>query len=326
MNSRLKKLLEGLAFFIVIAIIPYYWVGRNLLPLDALGRTKAPGAFAEIDDGLIHYKWSGPETGQIIVFIHGFSTPSFVFDQNASVLAENGFRVLQYDHFGRGWSDRPDVKYDADFYDRELVQLIEHLNIEQKIGLVGYSMEGIIAANFTMRHPERVSRLCLLAPTGLEVNGDKSFAKHLLNTPFLGDWIWTIFGRSILINDTQYDETGLDKEARLQGDISVQMDYAGYFPALLSTLRHLEMSDQDGLFSKLAVTAVPVMALYGPEDVTVPSKNAKKLKSLIPTAQISVLNSGDHGFPYKRYNQVNPVLTDFFEREELKKYGLKPPH
>ena len=315
MNSRLRKILWGLALFTVIAILPYYWASRNLLTLDSVARTTAPGAFAELDDGLIHYKWSGPKTGQVIVLVHGFSTPSFVFDQNASALAEEGYRVLQFDHFGRGWSDRPDVKYNADFYDRELNQLIECLNIEQKIGLVGYSMGGIIAAEFTVRHPERVSRLSLLAPAGLDVTGNEGITKQLLDTPALGDWIWTVFGRSILIKNRQYDETGLDDEARLQGDVSVQMDYKRYFPALLSTLRHLDMRGRDDIFAKLHATAVPVKAIYGTEDQTVSSKNAKKLKSLIPTAQISVLSGADHGFPYKRYNEVNSALIEFFGKQ-----------
>ena len=314
MNRRLRKILWGLALLIIIAIIPYYWTSRNLLTLDTVARAKAPGAFSELDEGLIHYKWSGPKTGQVILLVHGLSMRSFVFDQNASPLAEEGFRVLQFDHFGRGWSNRPDGKYDADFYDLELIQLIEHFNVEQKIGLVGYSMGGIIAAEFTTRHPERVSRLCLLAPAGLDVTGSDGAAKHLLNTPVLGDWLWTVFGRSILTNDLQYDETGLDDAARLQGDVSVQMDYKGYFPALLSTLRHLGMSGRDDTFSKLAATAVPVKAMYGTEDLTVPSSNAEKLKSLIPTAQVSVLNGADHGFPYKRNNEVNPALIEFFRK------------
>lgn len=308
----IAAVLIGLA---VIFIAPYFWASGNLKPLDAAARTEAPGAFVKLDDGLIHYKWSGPESGQIIVLVHGFSTPFFVFNQNAAALAEHGFRVLQFDHFGRGWSDRPAAKYDADFYDRELIQLFDRLGIDEKAGLVGYSMGGIITAEFTARHPERVASLILLAPAGLNTEGPDGFSKWVLNTPVLGEWIFTVFGRSIMLSGPKDDEADLDKSARLQGDLTVQMGYDGYFPALLSTLRYLDMSDRQETFLKLARTNVPVAALYGAEDATVPPTNADALIALLPAAKVSVLQDGDHNFIFKLNKKVNTLLIDFFEPE-----------
>ncbi|MEQ9126282.1 MAG: alpha/beta hydrolase, partial [Alphaproteobacteria bacterium] len=125
----------------------------------------------QLPGGQIHYQFSGPEDGPLIVMVHGYSTPGFIFDQNAAALREAGFRVLQFDHFGRGWSDRPDTAYDADFYDAELMSLLDTLGISKPVGLVGLSMGGPIVAEFAARHPQRVSKVFLFVPAGFDVSG-----------------------------------------------------------------------------------------------------------------------------------------------------------
>ena len=84
----------------------YWWAGKDLKVMDAAARAEAPGDFLQATDGQIHYQARGPEDGNVIVMVHGFSTPAFIFEQNADALSAAGFRVVQFDHFGRGWSDR----------------------------------------------------------------------------------------------------------------------------------------------------------------------------------------------------------------------------
>ena len=52
--------------------------------------------------------------------------------------------MLVYDHFGRGFSERPSVPYDKELYVETLRELIESQNIKEKVHLVGYSMGGPI--------------------------------------------------------------------------------------------------------------------------------------------------------------------------------------
>jgi len=45
--------------------------------------------------------------GPAVALVHGFSVPYYVWDPTAPELARAGFRVLRYDLYGRGYSDRP---------------------------------------------------------------------------------------------------------------------------------------------------------------------------------------------------------------------------
>lgn len=301
-----------LGCLILVAMVFYVIVGHKLTKFDEAARANAPGKHIKLSDGHIHYRWDGPADGPIIVLTHGFSTPNFIFEQNVKPLTDAGFRVLRFDHFGRGWSDRPLRKYTTEFYDRELVELLDGLNISEPVGLVGLSMGGPITAEFTARHPERVNRLFLFVPAGLDTNGAGGLSGLLLRTPGVGDWFWRMYGRKILLSDRQYDESALAPENRLAGDVTEQMNYRGYGEALLSTLRHFPMSDRDDTFERLKATGIPVMAVFGSSDATIPVSSAARLQALLPDADVRVLDGGEHGLNYQRHEEVNPWLVDWF--------------
>lgn len=308
--------MKWLGIGIVVLALAFWaswlWAGRDLKPLDDIERQRAPGAFADLAGAKVHYRLTGPEGAPVIVMVHGFSTPGFIFDQNAAALREAGFRVLQFDHLGRGWSDRPKAKYDADFYDWELLSLLDRLGIDKPAGLVGLSMGGPIVAEFAVRHPERVQRVFLFVPAGLDVSGTDGFQASLLRTPVIGDWLWRMVGLNTVAGDPQYDEFGLDPASRLQGDVREQMKYKGYGRALLSTFRNFHMSDRDDTWRALAATGIPVSAVFGDADPTIPVSSAARLAELVPDAKIMILEAGDHGLNYKRHREVNETLTDWF--------------
>ena len=66
---------------------------------------------------------------------------------------------------GVGKSSRPNYLYTMDMYLRDIKELLEHLNLREKIHLCGLSMGGIIAQNFVLKYPDTVKTLILCATT-----------------------------------------------------------------------------------------------------------------------------------------------------------------
>jgi len=311
----MKWIIRLLGLILFLAVSAYLGADLMLKPLNDEARSKAPGAFAQLSDGQLHYRLEGPENGPLVVLVHGFSTPNFIYEQNVEALTAAGMRTLRFDHFGRGWSDRPSGKYDIEFYDRALIELLDQLNIDEPFGLAGLSMGGPIVAEFTARHPERVNKLVLLVPAGLDLAGADSGAAKLVRTPVIGDWIWRMFGKSILMGDPQYDESALAPEDRLRGDVTEQLEYRGYLQALLSSLRHMPMSGREETFERVAATGVPVLAIYGVEDETVLITSAERLRGLVPDADIRPVYHAGHGLNYQNHKTVNPWLVDWFQTD-----------
>src|SRR5205823_8089824 len=139
---------------------------RNLehAPLDDAARRGAPGSFVRLADGVTHYELTGPNTARTVVLLSGMSVPYYLWDPTHDALAAAGYRVLRYDYYGRGLSDRPDVEYDLNTYDRQLNELLDTLRIRGPIDLAGVSMGGVVAADFATKHPEHVRSLILVDP------------------------------------------------------------------------------------------------------------------------------------------------------------------
>src|SRR5438128_11207472 len=96
--------------------------------------------------------------GEPVVLIHGWLSSAGVnwALPGISALLAKDHQVIALDVRGHGSSDKP-TKEEA--YGPELVEdvvrLLDHLKIK-KAHIVGYSMGGIIAANFMTKHPDRV--------------------------------------------------------------------------------------------------------------------------------------------------------------------------
>src|SRR5215813_9617396 len=98
----------------------YVYADPEHLELDAATRGRLPGRFAKLSDGYTHYELGGPAEGRVVVLAAGFSVPYYIWDPTFAALTAGGFRVLRYDYYGRGYSDRPTIPFDDEMYVRQL--------------------------------------------------------------------------------------------------------------------------------------------------------------------------------------------------------------
>jgi pimeloyl-ACP methyl ester carboxylesterase len=84
--------------------------------LNDLTRKDLSGSFIQLPGGVTHYELSNPDQENTVVLVHGFSVPYFIFDPTFQFLTGSGFRVVRYDLFGRGFSDRPEARYNIDLF------------------------------------------------------------------------------------------------------------------------------------------------------------------------------------------------------------------
>ena len=91
----------------------YRHFDQEALTLDGTARQSLEvmaygGSYVSLGAGVTHFELAGPPDAQTVVLVHGFSVPYYIWDPTFDALAAAGFRVLRYDLFGRGWSDRPE--------------------------------------------------------------------------------------------------------------------------------------------------------------------------------------------------------------------------
>lgn len=107
----------------------------------------------------MHYVDEG--TGEPIVCLHGEPTWGYLYRHFIPPLRTTN-RVIVPDHMGFGKSETPrDRSYTLQTHVENLASLIDALDLRD-ITFVGQDWGGPIAAAYTIRHPDRVTRLCLL--------------------------------------------------------------------------------------------------------------------------------------------------------------------
>ena len=124
--------------------------------------------FIKLEDGFTYYELGGPESGEVIVLVHGYSVPSYIWDSTYTAAIDKGYRVLRYDAFGRGFSDRPEIAYDINLSYRQLSGLIDSLGLSVPLNLVGLSWGGRVVSYYTALNPSKIKKLVMVDPSGFE--------------------------------------------------------------------------------------------------------------------------------------------------------------
>jgi pimeloyl-ACP methyl ester carboxylesterase len=105
--------------------------------------------------------------GQSVLLLHGRNFPASYWKTTIAALAEMGYRVVAPDQLGFGKSSKPTFDYHFDTMARTTAMLLQELMIP-KVNIVAHSMGGMLAVRFSRMYPQRVDRLILESPIGLE--------------------------------------------------------------------------------------------------------------------------------------------------------------
>lgn len=110
---------------------------------------------------------TGAANGTTIVLLHGKNFCAATWGDTARGLAAAGYRVIAPDQIGFCKSSKP-AGYQYSFHAMAALTaaLLDRAGVG-KIILVGHSTGGILAARFALLHPQRVARLVLVNPLGL---------------------------------------------------------------------------------------------------------------------------------------------------------------
>lgn len=278
--------------------------------LDAAARRTAPGQFVRLFDGVTHYQVDGPDSGRTVVLVHGFSVPYYIWDSTAVALAGAGYRVVRYDEYGRGWSDRPNVSYTADLYDRQLTQLLDSLDIHAPVDVAGVSAGGAVVATFGSRHPARTRSVVLVDPVA-GVGGGVGFP---FNVPGVGPLLWQAFVVPGMADGQMTDFAHPERFPDWVNRYREQMQYRGFGHALLASRRATAGQRLDSVYHALAATSVPVLLLWGTEDKTVPFANNASLRADIPSAEYHAIEGAAHLPILERASLADSLILQFLAR------------
>ena len=284
----------GLALVVAAPFAFESWRKVPAMPPDAAGER------LRLSQGTTYVEWIGPARGPVVVAVHGLTTPSPVWRRLAERLGRAGYRVLVYDLYGRGLSGNAPGDQDPEFFLRQLRDVLDHHGLDEDVTLMGYSMGGAIVTAFAAAHPERIKRLILLAPVGLghRIGGFLPFCARL---PLVGDWLWLAVGplglRATIRRLPEAPEIAEVQRAETRR--------RGYFPSVLSSFRHTIGVDQTAEHRALYDQVVPVMAIWGDKDESIPIEGVGRLAQANRDAKQEVVRGAGHALPVTHVDEVS---------------------
>ncbi|MBM3573507.1 MAG: alpha/beta fold hydrolase [Alphaproteobacteria bacterium] len=273
---------------------------ETLLQLE--GERGGPGqSDSDALHGGTYYRLSG--RGNPVVLIHGVGADLTMWDAQVAALGTR-YAVVRYDMLGHGGTAKPPGERSLADFVRQLLILLDHLKW-QRATFVGFSMGGMVAQAFAVRHPERVERLAILnavydrspAASAAVVERAKQVARDgpAANVEVaLKRWFTPAYAAA-------HPEVLAAVRQRMETN-----DLQGY----LNAYRVFATGDRE-LVEAIRAIACPTLVATGALDPNSTPEMARRMAEIIPNAKLEIWPGLAHMTPVEGAKVVNLSLLRF---------------
>jgi len=263
--------------------------------------------------------------GPALLLLHGLGCDHTTWSPVIAKLAKK-YTVIAPDLLGHGQSAKPRADYSVGGYANGMRDLLTVLNID-KVTVVGHSLGGGVAMQFAYQFPERTERMVLVAPGGLgpEVTpmiravGLPGFKAAMAVLTLPGVRHIGVAGMKAL------SKTGLTATHDLDEVADIYESFKD--PATRAAIAHVVRAVVDTrgqivtMVDRAYLTqALPMLVVWGSEDMVIPVKHAATVAEIAPGAQVEVLGNSGH-FPHKDHpERFAKILNDFVRSTQPASY------
>jgi 3-oxoadipate enol-lactonase len=249
----------------------------------------------------LYYEIAGE--GDPLVLIHGGLVHSGLWDDQFEVFAQQ-YRVVRYDVRGFGKSKSP-----ASYYSNhgDLRDLLEYLGIERAY-VLGLSMGGMIAIDFTLAYPQHVAALLPIAAglSGYRTTSNRTLRDELEAAYERGDKERAV-ELSLQVWTDGPHRTPDQVDPNVRERIRAMTIHTFDLPDVEQWLQRLEPPAID----RLAEIHVPTLFVVGDQDVEDILKIGDLIVANVPGAQRAVIPGTAHHLNVERPAEFNRIVLDF---------------
>jgi pimeloyl-ACP methyl ester carboxylesterase len=257
-------------------------------------------------------------TGDPVIMLHGLGATKASFLPTLGALAPS-HRAIAVDLPGFGDSDKPLWgAYDPRFFANAMVALLDALELD-RAHVVGNSMGGRVALELGLRHPHRVGRLVLLAPSMPWLKA-RPWAPYLRFVPTqLGVFqpapravIERMVKQVIPGSDTEWTAAGIDEFMR---SYMTPLGRAAFYAAARNIYLE-EPRGPNGLWTRLSDLSPEALFVWGREDKIVPIGFERHVREQVPQALHLELDCG-HVPQLERPRETHEAMEKFLATGRL---------
>jgi len=269
----------------------------------------------EIEGGKVNVVDTGGD-GPVLLFVHGLSGNWQNWLLNIPAFMDR-YRVIAPDLPGFGGSDMPAGEISIHGYARVLDRLCDELGIERVL-LVGNSMGGFVGAELALSFPTRVDKLVLVSAAGISIEHQRRQPLlTLARLASIGTERQVAQANDLVVRRRRARRLGMQLVFRYPERLSAPLAWEliqgtnkpGFLPALEALL---DYSFRD----RLAEIEMPVLIVWGCNDMLVPVGDAERFQRLIgPNAHKVIFEDTGHCPMIERPSRFNALLEGFLAGE-----------
>ena len=283
---------------------------------------------AHVGPNDIYYELSGAGASPPVLLIMGFATDANGWERQVPALAAER-RVLVLDNRGAGRSAKPRGPYSVDELADDALGVLEAAGLDGPVHLVGASLGGAIAQELTLRRPERVRSLALIATfTALDESMRASAREGAGVATGRAGVDLKVVVQSMSSGDASLDPRALLKflmplvfsrdflereretlKAMLERTLSYGVEPRGFAGQLAAALAH-------DTRERLGAIRAPTLVVTGDRDKLVPPAQSRAIAERIPGARLVEIEGGTHGLPLERAAELNALLSGWLREND----------
>ncbi len=258
--------------------------------------------------------WQMGDAGSSIILLHGGNGSIEFWVYNIAVLAQHHC-VYAFDMVGSGKSDYPEADYSLTYQAEFLKSFMSALSIESAT-LIGNSMGGAVALQFTRFYPDRVDRLVLVDSMGL--GREISLGIRLITLPAIvnslrpGRWMMPAMLKSNFYNGQELSTEWLELRYSVfalpgRNHVILNLGRSNF------TLRGVRPDVYQPIVDSLPQITQQTLIIWGDRDLIIPVKHANIAAAGLPNNQLQIFpNCGHH--PYLEYpDRFNRSVLEFLQ-------------
>jgi pimeloyl-ACP methyl ester carboxylesterase len=242
----------------------------------------------------LYVETHGDRSSPPVVLLEGMGGDVAGWRRNIPRLARETF-VVAFDHRGNGRSDAPDEPVTMATFVDDTLAVMDEAGVERGY-LYGMSFGGGVAQELALSHPERVLGLILAATTPGGPDAARERTPVPKDRPYLA-----LYSESFAAENPDHV-----REDLVMGSRRRQRPHA--------RRRQWEAFQGFDASGRLGSLDVPTLVLHGTDDRISPVANARLLASLIPGAELSLLEGAGHVYHSEQPEASDGAVLDFIRR------------
>lgn len=276
-----------------------------------------PVEFVEADGRQLAVYDTGGD-GAPVLLIHGLGTNLSVWRGTIPALEAAGRRVVALDLPGYGLSEKEGVSGTMSDFAAAVLGVADALCLRQP-DVVGLSMGGQVALTLALEHPDRVGRLALLSPAGVETftDAEATLLTSLVTPAAVQNTTEAQAEANTRANFAAYDEDRDGWILEQRRAVADRDDFPDYAAANAASVAGMLGGPVAG---RLAEVGAPTLVLYGAGDALIPNRylhpalttaDVAGAARAIPGAEVHLVEGAGHLVMLEQPEAVHAHLVRF---------------